>query len=158
LNIKFINERIKNLLEISKSNLKLNDLILEYDIFINKLKTLNYSRQESLFQVSFINKSGYNIASKINLSILIDEYQDTTGYLIIGRIIQNHSSFINKYKISKREFEIVKMLMSGLSNKNIANYLKISERTIKAHITNIYNKMGINSKMELFNIFNSYIN
>ncbi|MCD6121920.1 MAG: helix-turn-helix transcriptional regulator [Spirochaetales bacterium] len=39
----------------------------------------------------------------------------------------------------------------GITNKKIAEYMNIGERTVKTHIANIYNKLGIKSKLELVN-------
>ena len=60
---------------------------------------------------------------------------------------------INKYQITKRESEIVKLILSGKSNKEIEDILCISILTVKNHIYNIYNKLGINSRHQLFHFF-----
>jgi len=45
-------------------------------------------------------------------------------------------------QLSRREIEILRLAAKGMSNKNIANVLFLSVRTVKAHLTNIFNKMG----------------
>ena len=45
-------------------------------------------------------------------------------------------------KLSHREMEILRLAARGMSNKDIANVLFLSLRTVKAHLTNIFNKMG----------------
>ena len=64
------------------------------------------------------------------------------------------NNFFNIYKISAREQEIVKLLMEGLSYKQISSNLFISYETVKTHITNIYNKAGVKSKMEMAALVN----
>lgn len=64
------------------------------------------------------------------------------------------NNLFNIYKISPREQEIVKLLMEGLSYKQISSYLFISYETVKTHINNIYNKAGVKSKMELAALVN----
>ena len=45
-------------------------------------------------------------------------------------------------QLSRREVEILRLAAKGMSNKDIANVLFLSIRTVKAHLTNIFNKMG----------------
>jgi DNA-binding CsgD family transcriptional regulator len=51
--------------------------------------------------------------------------------------------------LSKREWEVVKLLLQGKSNKLIAASLDISERTVEFHLKNIYTKYQVNSRIEL---------
>ncbi len=44
--------------------------------------------------------------------------------------------------LSQREVEVLRLAAKGMSNKDIANVLFLSVRTVKAHLTNIFNKMG----------------
>jgi len=44
--------------------------------------------------------------------------------------------------LTTREIEILRLAAKGMSNKDIANALFLSLRTVKAHLTNIFNKMG----------------
>ena len=53
-------------------------------------------------------------------------------------------------KLAKREEEIAKLLLKGLSNKEIANVAKISEQTVKQYITQIFGKAGVKSRSEFF--------
>ncbi len=50
--------------------------------------------------------------------------------------------------LSPRESEILNLLASGLGNKEIAWRLKISEHTVKFHITSIFNKLDVSSRAE----------
>ena len=50
--------------------------------------------------------------------------------------------------LSDRETEILKLLTTGMSNKHIAEKLFLSLRTVKAHISNIFNKMNVASRSE----------
>jgi DNA-binding NarL/FixJ family response regulator len=51
--------------------------------------------------------------------------------------------------LTRRETEIVRLLSSRLSNKEIAGLLNVSERTMKFHATNICSKLRIDSRQEL---------
>jgi len=51
--------------------------------------------------------------------------------------------------LSKREGDVAKMISLGESNKNIADKLFISERTVKAHLTSIFKKLNIPDRLHL---------
>jgi len=50
--------------------------------------------------------------------------------------------------LSERELEILKLVALGMSNKEIGGKLFLSERTVKAHLTNIFNKLNVASRSE----------
>jgi DNA-binding CsgD family transcriptional regulator len=52
-------------------------------------------------------------------------------------------------QLSKRERDVVKLLLEGRSNKLIAMSLGITERTVEFHLKNIYAKFRVSSRMEL---------
>lgn len=58
----------------------------------------------------------------------------------------SRSSF--EHHISPRESEILNLLAAGLGNKEIAWQLKISEHTVKFHVTSIFNKLNVSSRAE----------
>lgn len=51
--------------------------------------------------------------------------------------------------LSKREQEVALCVAKGLSNQGIADKLYISLRTVKAHISSIYEKTGVRNRLEL---------
>lgn len=53
-------------------------------------------------------------------------------------------------QITTREKDVLKLLLSGFSNKQIAGKLSLSAETIKVHRRNIYAKLNIKSQPELF--------
>ncbi|EFM08848.1 transcriptional regulator, LuxR family [Paenibacillus curdlanolyticus YK9] len=56
-------------------------------------------------------------------------------------------------RLTKREFEVVSLLVfNGYSNQELAEYLCISEKTVKNHVANIFRKMNINSIRKLMSI------
>jgi len=50
---------------------------------------------------------------------------------------------------SPRELEIMELISKGLSNKEIASRLYISEGTVKNHITSILNKTGLEHRTQI---------
>lgn len=51
--------------------------------------------------------------------------------------------------LSMRETEVAMMVVKGLSNKQVADQLFVTEKTIKFHLTNIYKKMNVKSRAQL---------
>jgi len=51
--------------------------------------------------------------------------------------------------LTSRELEIVRLVSTGLRNKEIANRLFVREGTVKIHLHNIYRKLNLNSRMAL---------
>ncbi len=54
--------------------------------------------------------------------------------------------------LTARESEVVALLVEGVSNKNIAFALDISEGTVKIHINNIFRKAGVTSRADLISL------
>jgi NarL family two-component system response regulator LiaR len=50
--------------------------------------------------------------------------------------------------LSERELEVLKVAAKGMSNRDIAGELFISERTVQAHMRSIFNKLGVGSRSE----------
>jgi DNA-binding NarL/FixJ family response regulator len=51
--------------------------------------------------------------------------------------------------LTRRENEIVKHAAEGLSNKEIANQMAVSEATVKAHLTSIFRKLSVRDRLQL---------
>ncbi len=52
-------------------------------------------------------------------------------------------------ELTERERQVAKMASQGLSNKEVANQLQVSVRTVEGHLYQIFTKMGISSRSEL---------
>jgi two-component system, NarL family, nitrate/nitrite response regulator NarL len=54
-----------------------------------------------------------------------------------------------KFDLTERELDIVETVVAGYSNKDIANRFSISEHTVKHHLSSIFDKLGVSSRLEL---------
>jgi DNA-binding NarL/FixJ family response regulator len=54
-----------------------------------------------------------------------------------------------KFKITPRQHEIISKVVSGHSNREIAQQFSLSEDTVKRHLTNIFDKLGVSNRLEL---------
>jgi NarL family two-component system response regulator LiaR len=50
--------------------------------------------------------------------------------------------------LSERESEVLRLVALGMSNKEVAEELFLSQRTVKAHLTNVFNKLNVASRSE----------
>ena len=53
------------------------------------------------------------------------------------------------YGLTPRELEVVNSIVEGCSNKDIAKEFTISEETVKRHLSNIFDKTGVSTRLEL---------
>ena len=61
-----------------------------------------------------------------------------------------------KFNISKRECEIMRLLLKGRSSRDIEGELFISIKTVKNHISHIYKKLKIKNRIQLINLVNNF--
>src|SRR6266480_285396 len=54
-----------------------------------------------------------------------------------------------KFGLTPRELDIVSAIVAGSSNRTIATQFSISEQTVKNHLSSIFDKMGVSTRLEL---------
>jgi DNA-binding NarL/FixJ family response regulator len=54
-----------------------------------------------------------------------------------------------RYGLTPRELEVISTIVAGYTNKDIAEKFSISEQTVKHHLTNIFDKLGVSNRLEL---------
>jgi len=68
----------------------------------------------------------------------------------------NLEKIFEKYKITAREQEIIRLILQGASNKDIEKKLFISNSTVRNHIYNIYQKLNIQNRLELIHMIRTW--
>ena len=88
------------------------------------------------------------------ISFVIFSWIRTRTKLRTAQIIdkENLEKVFKKYSITQREKEIITMILDGAGNKDIEKKLFISSSTVRNHIYNIYQKLGIQNRIELINL------
>jgi DNA-binding NarL/FixJ family response regulator len=51
-------------------------------------------------------------------------------------------------ELTKREREVLSLIATGLSNKRLATHLGISEKTVKAHLTSVFRRIGVTDRTQ----------
>jgi DNA-binding NarL/FixJ family response regulator len=92
--------------------------------------------------------SGLNIPSKESTVAASKTPEPYAGDKADERISFNRSSS-RKFGLTVRELEIISAIVDGQSNRDIALTYKISEYTVKHHLTRIFDKVGVFSRLEL---------
>ncbi len=64
--------------------------------------------------------------------------------------------FVLRYGITPRECDIIAMMERGHSNRQLADRLFISARTVKNHLYHIYQKTGVANKVQLINLMRTF--
>ncbi len=66
-----------------------------------------------------------------------------------------NEDLIKKYNLSDREAEIAALILEGLDNGKIARKSFITVATVKTHVYNLFNKVGVRNRYELISLFQS---
>jgi len=100
--------------------------------------------------VGAVKKGEHWIARRL-ISLLIER--------LMGSAPSRNNGFMNRDKpvssaeptsaLSPREHDVASMIAIGEQNKIISSHLSISEKTVKAHLTNIFKKLGLSSRTQL---------
>ena len=104
------------------------------------------------------------ILSKRNISDLQSAIRSVLAgkYSIEGREISDIASLLaelsqsmaavsqtRSYGLTHREVEVIALVTEGCSNREVASRLSITEDTVKRHLTNIFDKVGMSTRLEL---------
>ena len=72
-------------------------------------------------------------------------------FLHRNRRAPSNSRLIEDINLTKREKQILKLIKEGATNLSIAEYLEVSEHTVKSHLYNVYKKIGVKNRLEASN-------
>lgn len=98
----------------------------------------------------------FNLVPFIWLKYYFLEYAGSMLKIIEDKSVLD--TIYEKYNISKREQEILKLILDGKSNKDIEDILFISYHTVKNHVYNIFQKFGIKTRYELIHLVTKFQN
>ena len=88
-----------------------------------------------------------------------DYIQPSLIPVLNSKMLDRDSDSSKIESLTRRELEVLKMLSYGTYNKEIAEHLNISERTVKNHVSNIFKKIGVTDRTQaaVFAIRNNLI-
>ncbi len=99
---------------------------------------------------------GTEILMKSIRAVLAGEYwvgrEPVSNLMQYLRSLMDSSTKISRQKrfgLTPRELDIVSAVVAGYANREIAEHFKISEDTVKHHLSNIFDKTGVSTRLEL---------
>lgn len=125
--------------------------------FRSKMKNGKYLMLNHQAIVLTVDEKG-GFGKSLNIHTVIDHITKTNNFTLSLIGLHDYPSYTNikvnhnpndYTSFSNREIEIIKLIYKGLSNKDIAKNLSISEHTIKTHRKNIYKKSDCKNASEL---------
>lgn len=149
---------IEVLEELKKRNSNIKVLILTV-----------HSEVEYLIRAIDIGANGYILkdSGSAELKQAINTIMNNDSYIQPSLLPALNSRLINRdidkeklESLTKRELEILKQVVGGMFNKEIAASLHISERTVKNHLSNIFKKIDVSDRTQaaVFAIRNKIVN
>jgi predicted ATPase/DNA-binding CsgD family transcriptional regulator len=95
-----------------------------------------------------LGQRGFDGAYKRGLAMTLD---DAMAFAAADKVPPRPVANKNKTQtpLTKRELEIARLIADDMSNSEIATKLFLSERTVETHVTHMFNKLGLNSRIQL---------
>ncbi len=129
----------------------------------DKIKGLALGAIDYLYKPFLIEELQYKIDSLLNnmalqrKAVIDNAYKSLLNGNSKADASSEHDSFLSScktYGLTTREQEIVRFIAKGLTHKEIADSLYISDKTVSKHIQNIFDKASASNKIELLNKLN----
>ena len=104
----------------------------------------SYSDKQYVWSFLAAGAKGYLLKSEPIMHLLTGIRRVVAGQTILSQTVQNNLVGLIPYlnqELSNGELKIVQLLAHGMTNREIAQILHISESTVKAHLNNMYRKI-----------------
>lgn len=123
--------------------------ILEFDPAAKIIMLTTFDTEEDIQRCLEAGAQGYLLKDVRRPELLhtLREVQAGRNYLAPGAAARLRER-LNQIPLSNREQQVLEQVALGLSNKEIAIQLKITEGTVKLHLNNLFHKMNVTSRTE----------
>ena len=91
--------------------------------------------------------------SRATIPLLVVKLQEFSGRQGLNADVPAPSLL---HELTQRQREVAEMISQGANNKQIASTLNITDRTVKAHLTAIFEKLGVSDRLQLALYVNSH--
>jgi DNA-binding NarL/FixJ family response regulator len=112
-----------------------------------------YDTDDDVFRAIQGGASGYLLKGSpaADIAQAIRQVQAGESYLsprIAAKLVKDVAQPRGRSALSARERGVLRLVAAGLSNRQIAQTLSISERTVKFHVTALFNKLGADNRAQ----------
>lgn len=154
------NEKVDILvIDTNFSNFSANDFKKSVSKGIDFPKILALTFANSIFQSHEVITSGvdgYLLKDEEIENLIANLRKVHSGIFVLSEqlnqelisLIKEKTNFPFHYLLSEREFEVLKLVHEGLTNKEISQKLFLSENTVKTHLKHIYKKIAVKSRKD----------
>jgi two-component system, NarL family, response regulator len=112
-----------------------------------------YDHEEDIFSSIRAGAKGYILKSAPRAEIIVALRKIGTGERYLPEYVAaTIASRLSAPSLTGRETEVLQLLRLGISNKEVARQLDVSEGTVKAHVREILSKLGAISRTEAVNL------
>lgn len=112
-----------------------------------------YDLEEDIYQSLQAGARGYILKDSPRNELLASIRRVHAGERVIPpNIATRLAERIGGNELTAREFEVLKLIVSGKSNKQIGDDLGISEGTVKSHVNNILDKLGVTDRTQAVSV------
>ncbi len=139
------------------NGLEVLEVIKQENLNVKVLILTIHNEIEYLYKAVEIGVNGYvlkdsesDVLIKAIRSIYSGEsyIQPNMASLLFKKINGELDNQVKHNKLTKREIEVLKLITQGLLNKEIADQLCISEKTVKNHVSNIFKKIEVSDRTQ----------
>ncbi len=155
LKIIHVNKKTEELAGEEKNkiiNKDFKEFVLKYDLIKNEVDKMLKNQYKDFSCRFYFKSKNEPVLMDAKFSKVFDKFDDLIGILVIGNEVKELKQLKLFYKLSDRETEIIQSMVDGQSNKQIGDELSLVESTVKSHVTHIFNKLGIDNRIELMNL------
>lgn len=131
---------------------------------LNYMKVIGFNEDLFSIVISFLiiwfAKQEEQQANKNQLEVLVQQKMDQYQAMIHEKENSSEENqvvdFCQYYQMTRRESEILRLVLKGKKNQEIADELFISVGTVKSHIYSIYKKLAVDRRSQLMHVFMEY--
>jgi PAS domain S-box-containing protein len=151
-----LNREAEELLDGSQKRLigaHFNEFMSNSSSSLNFFGETRGRERESFSQSIELRSNGEKkIPVEARVTSLHDKWSIRIGYLLLLREKMPEDRLRSRYKLSRREAEVLLLLIKGTTNAEIAETLFIAERTVKTHVTHIFQKLGVKNRIQAISV------
>ncbi|NPA46002.1 MAG: tetratricopeptide repeat protein [Chlorobi bacterium] len=107
-----------------------------------ELERLNREIQQYVLQLEQLRQNEKDLDDKP-----VEEEKEKGGFLTDEEYVV--SKLVKENQLTRRQAEILELILKGYSNKDISRELHISNNTVKTHIHHLYEKLNVKNRMEI---------